>query len=122
MTSLAARRTCPRLGDCCLLRLPAPVASFFQEVSMAKRQTKSSRPTKSSARRGKPHKIVSDDLHITHPHAAGIDVHSREHWVAVPANSVSHPPRDQLPAHVRKFGTCTADLELLADWLTECGI
>jgi transposase len=24
--------------------------------------------------------------------------------------------------HVRQFGTCTADLELLADWLTECGI
>jgi transposase len=89
---------------------------------MAKRQAKRSRTTKSSARRGKPHKVVSDDLHITHPHAAGIDVHSREHWVAVPANSVSGPPRDQLPAHVRNFGTCTADLELLADWLTECGI
>ena len=89
---------------------------------MAKRQAKRSRTTKSSARRGKPKKVLADDLQITHPHAAGIDVHSREHWVAVPANSASGLPRDQLPAHVRNFGTCTADLELLADWLTEGGI
>jgi transposase len=27
-----------------------------------------------------------------------------------------------LPPHVRKFGACTADLELLADWLQQCGI
>jgi hypothetical protein len=31
-----------------------------------------------------------------------------------------HPAH--LPAHVRKFGTCTADLELLADWLRECNV
>jgi len=95
---------------------------FFLEVSMAKRQTKSSPASKSSARQKKPKRVVTEDLQITHPHAAGIDVHSREHWVAVPAKSVSVSPKDQLPAHVRKFGTCTADLELLADWLTECGI
>src|SRR5438045_2671612 len=87
----------------------------FRRSAMAKRQAKSSRTTKSSARRRKPHKVVSDDLQITHPHAAGIDVHSREHWVAVPANRVCGPPKGQLPAHVRPFGTCTADLELLAD-------
>ena len=28
----------------------------------------------------------------------------------------------KLPAHVAKFGACTADLEALADWLTACGV
>jgi transposase len=67
----------------------------------------------------------AEPLRIQHPHAAGIDVHSREHWVAVPAGSAPRPPRDQpanLPAQVRRFGTCTADLEMLADFLKECGV
>jgi transposase len=73
--------------------------------------------------RKKGRKKASDDLHITHPHAAGIDIHSREHWVAVPSGSVRGPAQDpKLPAHVRSFGTCTPDLEQLADWLTECGV
>jgi transposase len=68
-------------------------------------------------------KKASDDLHITHPHAAGIDVHSREHWVAVPPGSARGPAQNpSLPAHVRSFGTCTPDLEQLADWLAECGV
>src|SRR5436309_198800 len=59
------------------------------------------------------------------PHAAGIDVHARAHWVCVPASSVSCRAPDQpanLPANVRAFGTCTPDLEQLADWLFACGI
>jgi transposase len=67
----------------------------------------------------------AEPLQIQHPHAAGIDVHSREHWVAVPPGSAPPPPRDQsagVPAYVRRFGTCTADLEMLADFLTECGV
>jgi transposase len=64
-------------------------------------------------------------LHVTHPHAAGIDVHSDVHWVAVPPEhapppSPDHPPN--LPANVRAFGACTADLHRLADWLTTCGV
>jgi transposase len=55
-----------------------------------------------------------------HPHAAGIDIGAREMWVAVPEGSV--PPRtsgrtDDLPSRVRCFGTCTAELRRLADWL-----
>lgn len=46
--------------------------------------------------------------------AAGIDVGSEFHFVAVP------PERDGQP--VRKFGAFTADLEALADWLRSCGI
>ena len=66
-----------------------------------------------------------DVLRVTHPHAAGIDVHSDVHWVAVPPEdapppSPNHPPN--LPAHVRRFGACTADLIALADWLQQCGV
>jgi transposase len=62
---------------------------------------------------------------VTHPHAAGLDIHLNEHWVAVPPDSVPPPPAGsspKLPPWVRKFGTCTADLEALADWLTACGV
>jgi transposase len=64
-------------------------------------------------------------LTIANPHAAGIDVHARAHWVCVPASSVSCRAQDQpanLPANVRAFGTCTPDLEQLADWLLTCGV
>jgi transposase len=62
---------------------------------------------------------------MIHPHAAGIDIHLNEHWVAVPPESVPSLPSQQppgLPPWVRKFGTFTADLEALADWLSACGV
>jgi transposase len=66
-----------------------------------------------------------DVLHVMHPHAAGIDIHSNAHWVAIPPEDAppspaNHPPN--LPAHVRSFGACTADLMELADWLEQCGV
>lgn len=48
------------------------------------------------------------------PHAAGLDIGAREHFVCVPAGAA--------PQNVRSFGTFTADLEALADWLKECGV
>lgn len=54
------------------------------------------------------------DLPPLHLNAAGIDVGSREHYVAVPAGRDPHP--------VRKFGSFTADLHRLAQWLKACGI
>lgn len=53
-------------------------------------------------------------LERLHPHAAGIDCGSAEHFVAVP------PDRDPTP--VRSFPTCTGDLHRLADWLTACRV
>jgi transposase len=88
-------------------------------------KSKKDSPNKSAAGRGRKggRKKASEDLHITHPHAAGIDIHSREHWVAVPPESARGPAQDpKLPAHVRSFGAYTSDLEQLADWLTECGV
>jgi transposase len=67
----------------------------------------------------------SPALRVRNPHAAGIDVHAKEHWVAVPPDQAPPAAADQpahLPRHVRKFATCTADLEMLADWLQACGV
>lgn len=50
----------------------------------------------------------------THPDAAAIDIGSRMHVAAVP------PDRD--PEPVRTFGTCTGDLQRLADWFECCGV
>src|SRR4030095_1529236 len=58
--------------------------------------------------------VLSEALQICHPHAAGIDIGEAEHWVAVP------PGGDPQP--VRRFGTFTADLDALADWLIDCGV
>ncbi len=58
-------------------------------------------------------------LETLQPHAAGIDVGSEEMWTAVPEGSVPERPDrqpDELPARVRRFGACTADLRHLADW------
>jgi transposase len=46
--------------------------------------------------------------------AAGIDLGSETHWVAVPAD------RDEMS--VRSFGCFTADLYGMAEWLKKCGI
>jgi transposase len=62
---------------------------------------------------------------LHHPHAAGIDVHSDVHFVAVPPDDVPADwvnPEPQLPPGVRKFGANTGDLEALAAWLKDCHI
>lgn len=53
-------------------------------------------------------------LKQVHLNAAGIDIGSEFHFVAVP------PDRDPQP--VRRFEAFTADLQSLATWLQECGI
>jgi transposase len=69
--------------------------------------------------------IPTEALHVTHPRAAGIDVHAAIHYVAVPADAVPAGfvnPDAGLPPQVRTFGAGTADLEALAQWLSACGI
>ena len=53
-------------------------------------------------------------LELTHPDAAGIDIGSASHFVAVA------PDRDDEP--VREFASFTGDLIRLADWLADCGV
>jgi transposase len=65
----------------------------------------------------KSKRITAQDLQSLPPlhlNAAGIDVGSAEHYVAVPAT------RDPQP--VQKFGSFTADLHRLAQWLKACHI
>jgi transposase len=65
----------------------------------------------------KPRKSMKDmPNHFQHlnPHAAGIDVGSRSHFVAVPEDADEKP--------VREFSCFTKDLHHLADWLHACGV
>ncbi|MBI4953881.1 MAG: IS110 family transposase [Myxococcales bacterium] len=53
-------------------------------------------------------------LEVRNPDAAGIDIGSRQHWVAVGAHLDAEP--------VRSFGTTMSELLRLADWLAACGV
>ena len=59
-------------------------------------------------------KVHFESLPLIHPNAAGIDVGSKEHLVAVPL--------DRDPQPVRTFQAFTPDLHQLAAWLKRCGI
>src|SRR5436190_3972520 len=54
---------------------------------------------------------------VVHPHAGGIDIGAREHYVAVPPDAVAANA-----ATVRKFGCFTEDLDAMVDWLKACGV
>lgn len=60
--------------------------------------------------------VARKDSQLTriNEHAAGIDIGSESHFVAVPAASCPDP--------VRQFGVFTKDLYAIADWLTHCGV
>ena len=53
-------------------------------------------------------------ISLTHPNAAGIDIGSASHFVAIPADRDAEP--------VREFRSFTADLQRLADWLDACNV
>lgn len=53
-------------------------------------------------------------LHVVHRDAAGIDIGSEKHYVAVPADRDSQP--------VRCFGCLTPDLQAMARWLKACSV
>ena len=54
------------------------------------------------------------ELTVMHPNAAGIDIGSASHYVAI------SPDRDE--DAVREFGCFTEDLEAMAHWLLDCGV
>lgn len=58
--------------------------------------------------------LENPGLELVHRNAAGIDIGNESHFVAVP------PGRD--PEPVREFGSWTADLNRMAEWLLSCGI
>jgi transposase len=75
--------------------------------------TQARRIRMSRQRRSVPKIKPLEDLKIVHPHAAGLDIGSREIWACVPSAST--------PDNVRVFGTFTVDLQALADWRVACG-
>lgn len=91
-----------------VLPLPKAKLSTFQRLTAAAL----TRPQRKQLSR----RLSSDDpgLHVVHPRAAGIDVGSDTHFVAVP------PSLD--PDPVREFGSWTSDLHQLAAWLVSLGI
>jgi len=56
----------------------------------------------------------TEGLPVVNPHAAGADIGAQEIYVCIPG-----PDQTQI---VRPFGTYTADLHAIADWLVENGI
>lgn len=67
-------------------------------------------------KRKKPHKVGQLPKHLEHINkwAAGIDVGSASHFVAVPEGSDEQS--------VREFSSFTSDLHELANWLEKCGV
>ena len=72
-------------------------------------------------RRGIPTKMMEDavarrkrEFELAYPNAAGIDIGSASHYVAVPPDRADDP--------VREFKSFTEDLEALADWLSACEV
>jgi len=63
---------------------------------------------------GRAHKRLSKHLEQINLYAAGIDIGSESHYVAVPEGLDDEP--------IRSFSCFTADLERLADWLVRIGI
>ena len=104
---------------CCCIP-PAPTAflhTFLARVETTMTPSKDAFPEPCPPAPTVPQPSVlrpSSSLQLYNPHAAGIDIGEAEHGVAVPP--------DRSPQPVRRFGTFTADLDTLADWLLDCGI
>ena len=81
-------------------------------TSVFERLTGGNRKQRKELRR----RLHSDNpgLELVHPNAAGIDIGNESHFVAVP------PGRD--PEPVREFGSWTADLNRMAEWLQSTGV
>jgi len=72
------------------------------------------RPPRRKAPSAQPTPVRGQSLQVIQPDAAGIDVGSQVHYVAVPEHRAEES--------VRHFGCYTKDLEALADWLLECRV
>jgi transposase len=84
----------------------AKAASIYERLTAGNRKL----------RKDLQRRLYSDHpgLDVVHANAAGIDIGNESHFVAVP------PAKDAEP--VREFGSWTADLERMAEWLKSCGI
>src|SRR6266481_505924 len=88
------------------LRLRAIVLLFASKEKALSKRTKKSKFQKFTVQ------SLPEHLRHINLNAAGIDIGSERHMVAVPEG------RDEVS--VREFGAFTADLQALADWLQQC--
>jgi len=102
------RRVCclrPKAGLAC-----TQTNNFNHDLIMAQQDTSKSVPRAGQIRPAK-------QMPIVHPHAAGIDLGNKAHFVCVPADSV---PPGQSP--VRQFGVFNPDLDQMVDLLKQCRV
>lgn len=93
---------------------PTPHTRSFtmQKQRNTERGKRSRQKSRETGRQDDP--TSTSEVKTINPNAAGIDIGSRTHYVAVPAD------RDEQP--VRKFGCFTPDLHAMARWLKSCGM
>jgi transposase len=91
------------------LSSPAPVSKIQKRKRVREMPQRRKKSRKIKSLKGLP-----EHLHHININAAGIDVGSDRHVVAVPEG------RDAVS--VREFGTFTADLQAIGDWLEKCGV
>ena len=104
---------CRKLGKACGIILFERLQ--FLHATLGPKPPNRTMKSKTSKPKKRKQKISIEQGWATlNPHAAGIDIGAREHFVCVPPGAAPNP--------VRSFGTFTADLEALADWLRECGV
>src|SRR5687767_5820585 len=76
-------------------------------------QTQHNSPKQTQATR-KAKAKAKDDFSVLNPDAAGIDIGSKEHYVAV--------PEGRAESAVRSFGCLTPQLHEMAHWSKQCHI
>jgi transposase len=93
---------------------PKPIRNRAEPVKIHFRETDDMAIQPGKRKKDRAKTDATEGLPPLNLHAAGIDVGSAEHYVAVPSDRDAEP--------IRRFGSFTADLHRMARWLKECGI
>lgn len=92
--------------------LDSPIPGYTFDESIGEIMSNRSQPKQQHSARTQ--KRITGHLNKINLFAAGIDIGSKSHFVAVPEELDDQP--------VREFSCFTADLEAMADWLVKLGI
>jgi len=106
-----------RLGDSSLNLTPAPRTYHSLQSSIGENDMRNgTKKTYSKSKKKRSQNLVNLPKHLEHINqmAAGIDIGSKSHFVAVPEGCAD--------VCVREFESFTTDLQELANWLDSCGI
>jgi len=111
-----------RVYDVIANRAPLDLIPSEGEYGMARRKRstlerlRSGKKLNRRERRGVERALQAEapELEMVHPNAAGIDIGNESHFAAI------QPERSEEP--VREFGSWTADVQRMAEWLTSHGV